>query len=144
MRWKEEAVERLESYSAMERAVQTIPQELKRLEMEATTLRGSAMGGTGCRMGRGGQEDLLLDNMVKRQELERTLEQARLFIRITDQALAVLLPEEKQLMEQLYICPKWGNVNQLTVDLGMARATVYRKRDEALRKFALALYGKAE
>lgn len=143
MNWKAEAVERLESYSALQQSILTIPQELKRLESEATALRGSAMSGTGDRSGRGTQEDLLLDNLVKRQELRQALEQAKLWVKITDQALSVLKQEQVQLLEQLYIHPKWGNVNQLIIDLGLAKGTLYRKRDEALKKFALALYGRS-
>lgn len=142
MNWRAEAVERLESHMALRQSLRTLPQELKRLEMEATALRSGTMTGIGERSDRGAQEDLLLNNMVKRQELTMALEQARLHTALTDQALACLSQEEGRLLELCYIKPRWGNVNQLCIELGFAKATLYRKRDEALKKFTLALFGR--
>ena len=85
---------------------------------------------------------LQLNNMIRRQELSDALDQAVLWVDITDHALGCLEDQEKELLVRIYIEGDWGNVTQLAQDLGMERSTVYRRRDEALRKFTVAMYGK--
>ena len=134
MNWKTEAVDRLQRYNALQQALLTMPKELKRLALEADALRDSRKN---TRQG----QNMLLDNLVMQQQLQRALEQAELFVSVTDQALNALKPEEIQLLKRLVMDSQWGNGNELLIDLGVARSTLYKKRDKALRKFALALYG---
>lgn len=144
MNWKNEAIEKLESYGAMRQSIQSIVLEIKRLELEADAIRSACANSPAVMGGSGRREDRLLNNIVQRQELQRSLDLAKIWLETTDQALGSLRQEEKQLLEQMYMSPKWGNVNQLSMDIGLARGTIYRKRDEALRKFTLALYGATE
>ena len=139
MNWKEEATQRLMDYKPVRVSLNSMRRELKRLEMEATALRSGTVqmgGGCGCR------EDRQLNNMIRRQELSDALDQAVLWVDITDHALGCLEDQEKELLVRIYIEGDWGNVTQLAQDLGMERSTVYRRRDEALRKFTVAMYGK--
>ena len=86
----------------------------------------------------------MINNIAHRQELIWTLEQAQLWLRITDQALAALSGEERQILHTLYIYPKKGNLEQICTDLGVEKSSIYRRRDKALEHFALALYGATE
>ena len=143
MNWREEAAGRLENYRHMKNAASSIRKEIKRLEMEAASLKGSSADRV-CVPGTAGRrEDRLLNNLVRRQELEDSLEQVRLWVDATDGALATLHSEEHQLLDRIYIRGDWGNVTELAQELGMERSTIYRKRDDALRKFTVALYGKS-
>ena len=140
MNWKEEAAQRLMDYKPMRTSVTSLRRELKRLEMEATALRSGTvqMGGRGG----GSREDRQLNNLIRRQELDAALEHAVLWVKTTEYALSCLDNHEQELLDRIYIRGDWGNVTQLAQDLGMERSTVYRRRDEALRKFTVAMYGK--
>ena len=86
----------------------------------------------------------LLNNLVHRQELNWSYEQAQSWLKSTDRALSALTPEEKLVLHQFYICPERGSVDRLCSQLGVEQSSVYRKRDKALHKFTVALYGIAE
>ena len=141
MNWKNEAMEKLRRLDAMHQSLQNLPEEISRLEQEACGIRSARTDGTAVKGGGSGREDALLNNLVHRQELQRTLEQARSWVRITDRALGALSPEEKLIMHRLYICPERGAIGRLCTELDVEQSSIYRKRDRALRKFTVALYG---
>lgn len=132
LNWKGSAVEMLSSYNARVQSLDSLDLQLQRLEQALRDIRMAHR-----------EDDQVLDNMVKRLELSQARRDAKLCIRLTENALEVLTEQEQQLLKQLYISPRWGNLRELEIDTGMTRSTLYRKRDQALRKFTVALYGKA-
>ncbi len=144
MNWKLEAVDKLQRYDAMRQALINLPEEIRRLETEAYSLRSASVDKPpvrkrGCR-----PEDMLLSNLVHRQELAAALEQVNCWLQITDRALSALTPEEKLILHRLYIYPERGGLDRLCTDLKVEQSSIYRKRDKALRKFTYALYGMCE
>lgn len=144
MNWKAEAKEKLRRYDAMRLATINIPEELKRLEIDAQSIRSAKTDGDVVCGGGSKREDAMINNIVERQELERTLEQAHIWLRATDRALTALSPEDKLLLHKMYIYPHKGNPEQLSKELGVEISSVYRRRDKALKHFTVALYGIAE
>lgn len=144
MNWKAEAMEKLRRYDAMRQAQENIPEEIARLAAEASGLRGTKMDDAPVVEGGNRREDLLLSNLVHRQELEYALQQAQCWLRAVNRALAALTPEEKLVLHRFYIYPERGSVDRLCGELGVEQSSVYRKRDKALRKFTIALYGTAD
>lgn len=141
MNWKGEAMERLQKYDAMRTSVQNIPGELKRLAVEACSIRGARTDGTAVKGGGSRREDALLSNLVQRQQLQWALDQALLWVETTERALGTLTPEEKLVLNRFYLYPCPGSVDRLCGELGQEQSTIYRKRDRALRHFTMALYG---
>lgn len=141
--WKQEATEKLRKYDAMRMAVQNIPQEIRRLQIAAGALKSmqadGAPGGGNLR----GKEDQIINNLAHRQELAWNLEQAKCWLEVTDRAMHCLLPEEKQILHRLYVQPDKSAMEQLCRELGVEQSSVYRRRDRALERFAVALYGTA-
>jgi len=144
MNWKTEAIEKLRKYDAMRQAVQNIPEEISRLEIAACSIRSAQTDGTPVKGGGNRREDMLLNNLVHRQELEWSYQQAQSWLKAADRALSALSPEEKLVLHRFYICPERGSVDRLCQQLGVEQSSVYRKRDKALHRFTLALYGAAE
>lgn len=144
MNWKAEAIEKLRKYDAMRQAIVNIPEEISRLEIAACSIRSAKTDGTPVKGGGNGREDMLLNNLVHRQELNWSYEQAQSWLKSTDRALSALTPEEKLVLHRFYICPERGSVDRLCSQLGVEQSSVYRKRDKALHKFTVALYGIAE
>ncbi len=144
MNWKTEAMEKLRRYDAMRQAVVNIPEEIDRLEDEMLSIRSARTDATPVRGGGSRREDAILNNIAQRQELSWSLGQARSWVKVADRALGALTPEEKLVLHRLYICPERGAVNRLCGELGVEQSSVYRKRDKALYRFTVALYGVAE
>ena len=144
MDWKAEAKEKLRRYNAMQNAIISIPQEIKRLEIEYQSIRSSRTDGTPVKGGGSGREDALLNNLVNRQELEWSLEQAQKWKHVTDQALSILDDEDRLILRLLYISPSNGSMTTLCRELGCEKSSIYNKRDKALHTFTIALYGTIE
>ena len=144
MNWKTEAKEKLRRYSAMKNALVTIPQEIERLEVEGQSIRSSRTDGTPVRGGGSGREEAMLNNIVHRQELTWALQQAQMWKQVTDQALSVLNESDQLILRLLYIYPEKGSLSRLCKELGCGKSSIYRRRDEAMYKFTIALYGAIE
>lgn len=141
MNWKTEAKEKLRKYAAMRLAVVNIPEEIKRLEIDAKSIRSAKSDATPVDGGGNRREEAMINNIVHRQELAWTLEQAHLWLRSVDRGFTALNSEEKKILHRLYIYPEKGNLERLCKELGMETSTVYRRRDKALEHFTLVLYG---
>ena len=137
-------MEKLRRYDGMHRALGNIPEEIRRLKEDARAMRSSGGAHISVRGGGGHREDALIDNLVKRQELEWTLKRVKHWILVADRGLAALLPDEKLILQRLYLHPEKGALQRLCDELGVEQSTVYRKRDQALQRFTTALYGFAE
>lgn len=143
MNWKAEAKEKLLRYDAMRLAALNLPEEIARLEIDAQSIRSAKTDNTPVKGG-GKQEEAMLSNIVHRQELVRTLQQAQSWLKTTDRALNALTEEEKRILHRLYIYPERGAVQRLSSELGIDSSVVYRRSDKALKHFTLAYYGVAE
>lgn len=134
-------MERLRRYPAMRNSLEAIPRELERLTEEAQGLKSMKLGVVSSRKQRA-QENRLLDNLVRRQELELQLHRSSGWVEDTDDALELLTPQEQKILRRLYM--EEADATSVCRELGMERSSLYRYRDGALRKLTLALYGGME
>ena len=141
MNWKQEAKDKLRRYNAMRIATINIPQELERLEIDARSIRSARTDSDTVNGGGSKREEAMINNILHRQELTWTLQQAKMWLQITDRALAALSSSEKQILHRMYIYPEKGGLEKLCKELGMETSSVYRHRDKALKHFTLAYYG---
>ena len=144
MDWKREAMEKLKRYNAKKQSLRSIPEEITRLELEMQSIRSATSDGTPVSGGGSGREDRYLSNIVHREELSRSLEQAKVWVRLVDSALAILNSEELLILDRFYISPARGNVDRLCMELGIEKSQVYARKDSALHHFTLSLYGCTE
>ena len=143
MNWKNEAIDRLSQYRAMSQAMENIPKELSRLEKVVQNLRPVQLGKPAGAGTPGPKDDALIGNIIKRQELSEVYENARIWVDTTNCALEILPREERTILQSMYITPQKGAVSKLCEELGMEQSSIYRKRDQALYQFTMALYGTA-
>ena len=141
MNWKAEAKEKLRRYDAMRLATINIPQELERLRIDARSIRSARTDKTPVSGGGNRREEAMINNLIQRQELEWTLQQAKMWLQSTDRALSALTAEEKQILHRLYIYPEKGGLERLCKELDVECSSIYRRRDRALKHFTLAFYG---
>ena len=144
MNWKQEAIEKLEQYDARKQSLRSIPAEIARLESVAQRIRSAQTDGVSVKSSGGGREDMLLNNIVQREELNWSLEQAKQWVGPVDSGLDVLNDEERMILDRFYIQGEKGAADRLAGDLAMDVKTVYRRKDAALRRFTIALWGCVE
>lgn len=83
----------------------------------------------------------MINNIAKRKELEWTLSDAAAWVDMVERAMTCLKKDEKTILQRLYIYPEKGSLERLCNELGLEKASIYRRRDQALQTFTLALYG---
>lgn len=134
-------MEKLRRYEAMRQALRNIPEEIDRLKADACALRGATTDTTPVKGGGSRREEALINNLVERQELEWTLQQVQRWLCTADRGLAALTPDERLVLQRLYLYPERGALERLCSELGVEQSSIYRKRDQALHRFTVAMYG---
>ena len=142
MDWKAEAIDKLRGYEANRQALTSIPLELECLAAAYTGIRSAKLDGTPTAKGSGNRrEDAILSNIVHRDELKRRLKEARLWVEIVDGGLSALDDEERLTLDLCFIHKVKGSINELCYQLNVDTSAAYRRRNLALRRFTMALYG---
>lgn len=144
MNWKAEAVDKLRQYEARKNALNTIPGEIDQLRRSRTAIRSATADSTPVHGGGSGREDMMLSSIVKEQELEQSLKETRRWVAGMETALGVLSEEERLVLDRFYINASRGAAERAAADLGVDVKTAYRRKDAALRRFTIALYGCVE
>lgn len=143
--WKYRAVDRLKDYSAQKASLENIPEEIGRLKSEAYSIKSATGDGTPVKGGGSKREDRLLSNIVKRRELEMLLERAKMAVSSVDRGLSVLDPDERHILDVMYIVRSKGYVDRLMGEYGlMEESSLYKKANKALLRFTIAMYGATE
>lgn len=135
------AINRLRDYQARSMALKTIPEQIESLEMQYSAIRSAHKDGTPVRGGSSNREDMLVDNILKREALQRNLDIAKAEIRITEEALSVLREDERKVLDLFYVNRQRGYIDRLCAELFVEKTKLYEMKNEALRKFALATCG---
>ncbi len=143
MNWKAEATRDLKSYPQRKQAVDNLKERIEILEEQFVSLKGVSVGEP-VRGGLSKQEQKWLDNISERERLGFSLKIAEELIRLTEKGLEVLTERERKVLEGFYINPQENHVDLLCEELHFEKSSLYRLKDDALRKFTIAMYGTVE
>lgn len=141
MNWKQEAADKLRTYAVRKQALTALPQQIREAQLRRESIQAARTDGAAVSGGASVQEDRLLGNLVYQQELERRLAATEVYVAGVEEALKALTEEERLVLDRFYIHPQRGNADKLCEELCVERASVYRRKDQALRRFTMALYG---
>lgn len=142
MDWKPAAIQRLKDYETRKNAVQLLDEQIENLNMQFAAIRGARTDGEPVKGSNGNRrEDMLLSNIVMRDELKANKQIAGREIEITEKGLAALTKEERRILEVFYISRSYNHVSRLCQELSVEKSEVYRRKNDALEKFTIACYG---
>ena len=141
MNLRAQVVERLCNYELMDVAVKNLQEQIRWLKLNQEGIHAVRTDRVAVRNQPGRGEERLLENIEQRQKLENALENTKRWLQITDRAMTALSKEEQLILRKLYIHKTPGALNELCQRFEMEKSSVYRKRDRALDKLELALYG---
>lgn len=144
MDWKKEAIDKLRIYEAKRGSVLRARQEIQRLKQEMCNIRAARTDGAPVSGGTSRREDMMINNIALRQELRWAIADTEKWLKTVDGALATLSPEERAILDRMYINRHKGNVERVCDELKIEKTSVYRRRDAALRKFTISMYGSEE
>ena len=141
MDFEKTAIEDLKNYEKRKISLQNNLEELKALKLKADGMRSVASNPGAVKGGGNVYELALIDNIDRRNRLERNVELAKTFVRRIDRALEQLTENERTVLQYFYINRTHNYINDLCDKLNVERATVYRIKNEAIYNFTIALYG---
>lgn len=131
----------LNSYTGSLAALDTLPDQIRILELGFASIRSATTDQTPVQGGGNKREEALNSNILKREELERRLEHAQLTVRIVERAMETLNNEDRRLLEIKYIYRQRNATERLRREYCFAdKRSVYKIVDRALERFALAAY----
>lgn len=143
--WKYRAIDKLKDYTAQKASLQSLPEEIARLESEAYSIKSATGDGTPVKGGGSGRENRLLSNIVKREEHKAMLHRATLAVGMVDRGLAVLNHEERHILDAMYIIREKGYVDRLMEEFNLQEeSSLYKRANKALLHFTIAMYGATE
>lgn len=139
------AVEKLVNHKGKQRALESIPLEIAELESSMNSIRSVRVDKPIIARSGITYEDKLLNCIARKEELERVLDRARLAVQEVNGALQILTSEEQRVLEIIYMSSeRGGQMERLCEEFNINRTSAYTRRDSALRKFTIALYGCTE
>ena len=141
MNWVTVAKDRLCNYSTKKTSMVNLVDEIKELEYRRRSIRSSTSDGSPVAGGTNKREDMLVNTMVTEGEMKENLRIVSRWLRRVERGLAELTDEEKTILERFYIYPEKGAAERLATDLGIDVKTVYARKDRALAKFTIAMFG---
>lgn len=139
--WKSKAKELLEDHEAKKQSLVNIPERIRELEENLARIRCSKTDSVRVKSSGGSRDNEYIENIVEREMLQKNLEDARELVGRVNSALSVLSDEEKKLLERFFIKKEREACFNLAEELKIDRKTVYYRKEEALRKFTIAMYG---
>ena len=144
MNWVIEAESKLRDYAAKERSLESVAERIAQLQAEMTCVRSATTDSTAVHGGGNCREDALLNNISEQTELERAKQRPAEWVEWVNKALRALTDTDRHLLDVFYINRHKGHVERLCEELRVEKSEVYRRKEKALRRFTLALYGEVE
>lgn len=143
--WKPLAVQRLKNYETRRISLEQIKEQLNALDIQFEAIRAAKTDGepiSGTMSNR--REEIMIDNIQKRDELKANYKIAKREIEVTEKGLAALTEDEKRILELFYINRPYDHVGRLSEELNVEKTVVYERKDRALKRFTMACYGVIE
>lgn len=144
MNWVREAESKLRDYGVREQSLESVTERITQLNLEMSCVRSATTDGTAVHGGGNGRENALINNIAERDELQRAKQLTTEWLEWVNGALTVLSDAERDLLDKFYVNRQKGHVERLCEEMNLEKAQVYRRKDAALRKFTLLLYGVTE
>jgi hypothetical protein len=145
MNWCAFAIQRLKDYEARKEAAENLKEQIKNLENKFTSIRAATTDGTPVKGGNENKrEEMLINNIATREELQKNLDIVQTEIKITESGLSSLTAEENKILRLFYMQRQKGYVDRLCNELFVSKTELYRQKDEALKKFTMICYGIVE
>lgn len=131
MNWREIAKEDLKQFSLMKAGRDHNNERIKDLDERIARLAEKPTRVS---------EDKILDCKSKREKLQLNNNAVERLLNSITESLELLTPTERLVLTRMYISNEKGALNQLCGELNYEKSRIYQIKNEALRKFAVAMY----
>lgn len=135
MDWKLCAIDDLRRYKQMKIGVLNSKDKLRLISQAAASPRTS--------LGKKNpiNNPSLINSLVEKEKLSSNIKSVQKLISIIERGLDSLTDEERTILEKFYMSDCPSSIRHLSEEFGYEPRSLYRKRDRALARFTLAMYG---
>lgn len=145
LNWGVFAIQRLKDYNSRLNAFDSLKEQISALEDSFKAVRSAQTDKLPIQGGNlNNREEMLIENIAKREELNINLELVNREIEITEKGLSVLSDTERKILNLFYMERPKGYIDRLCDELFISKTELYRQKDAALKKFTIACYGIVE
>lgn len=137
--WQRHLSEQLKTYADRSLSRDNIKQRLSDLNTRIISPRLANTKGTRISGDCSKMEDQLLSYLAEKYELEDVLAKVEIDLNHIERGLAKLTFEEQAFLSRFYF--ERQNIDQIADELHIDKSTLYRRRDNILRKLCHILYG---
>lgn len=137
MDYKDWIIPELKTLDAKRKSLQNTLDQIKELELKATAISATTFdkdvvdGG-----GDNKREEMLLENLCKRNELQANYDCTRMEVANIENRLSQLSEEDRFILETFFVYKQYNPVERLCEALHLEQAQVYRRREKALKNYA--------
>lgn len=135
------AEEDLRLYSLKEKALQSLPEQIRALEYKYEAIRAASTDAIPISGGTNRREDALIDNIAEREYKAAKYKEAEQFISAVNKALEALDDRERLILDRFYMHGSRHNLDRVMDELHLEKSQVYKIKDMAMYKFTHAYYG---
>lgn len=139
--WMKNAIEDLRLYEQRAAFIDSMEDRLLALDLDKTRIKSALKGAIPVQGGTSTAEDSLINNIDECQRLQENLNIVCVKKAAVDKALAILTEEQRLILDRFFVHRMHNHVNRLCEELNLEQAQIYRKKDQALKDFTIALYG---
>ena len=142
--WKYHCIDELKCHRYKVHSLETLPEDISRCKDQMDGIRSATSDSTPVKGGGCGREDYLINAIAKKDSLTVTLKDVKYDVEAVEKALELLTDEQRRILELFFIRREWGYKERLCNELNISLSELYRRKDEALRLYALSRYGMTE
>ena len=134
----------LRNLEAKRSSLAHMQEEIQTLRMQETTIKATDYDKVNVSGGDNHQEDKLITNIAKREELEANLLITQREVNEIDALLDELNNDERLILDRMFIHRQRNAAESLAGTLNYDVRQVYRKKDDALRNMARRRFGQVK
>ncbi len=138
------AIQELNDYDAKVAAIESIQDNIKRLEEEAENLHSTRYDSEPTQGGGNRREEMLISNISTRDEYRRNLNIVIGQVHAVETALKGLDARQQRILELFYIRRCRNYIDRLCEEMCVSERTLYREKENALKAYTLRRHGITE
>lgn len=142
MNYKKWLIEDLQLLERQRFSIEQIKSELETLEAEYSAIKVTNYNKMPSGSGDNIQEEKLLTNIAKRDELSANLKATTLHVEDMDRLLSQLNDTERAIVQRMFVKREKYAADNLANDLGYETARIYQLKNQALTHLAQLRHGK--
>ncbi len=136
-----EAIEQLREYNLMVASVSTMQEQLEALKLEKYNIKAQVITREPKGGGTSEPDDNIANNIFKRRVLINSIVATNKKINCIDKSLTILENDEQKVLKRMFIIGSHNAIDDLSEELNLSKSQIYRIKEQAIRRFARAMYG---